>query len=300
MSSMQPSSVRHLSHPASPAKNRGSRRLNAAASQSKIVVETNQSCAGCEGRYAMWPFYGFVMAHIATGAVGLLAFWVPVLSQKGGINHRKWGRVFNCMMLATGSIAIAIATCTLLDPIATHQHITDPQLMKNPELVRGIFGWMMLYLAILTINLAWYGWLAVVNKRDHSLNLEWRNLFLQFAVIAAALNCAWQGWVIGQPLMMGISIIGLATGGTNLFFLYKPQRGANDWLNEHIKALVGAGISVYTAFFAFGAVRLMPELALNPLMWSVPLATGLGLILYHQRDVARQHKARTTGVETAS
>ncbi len=248
----------------------------------------------------MWPFYAFVMAHIATGAVGLLAFWVPVLSQKGGFNHRRWGRVFTYMMLATGTIAIAISTCTILDPIGTHQHVTDPELMKNPELVRGIFGWMMLYLAILTINLAWYGWLSVLNKRDHSKNLEWRNIALQIAVIIAALNCAWQGWLIGQPLMIGISIIGLATGGTNLYFLYKPKRGPNDWLNEHIKALVGAGISVYTAFFAFGAVRLMPELALNPLMWAIPLVTGLGLILYHQWDVARKYKAQKSGAEFAS
>jgi hypothetical protein len=237
----------------------------------------------------MWPFYGFVLAHIATGAVGIVAFWGPILSTKGSQTHGKWGRVFNTMMLATGTIAIAISTCTLISPLETHTHITDPAL-KDPALIRGIFGWMMLYLAILTINLAWYGWLAVVNRRDHQRNLEWRNLFLQFAVIVAALNCAFQGWLINQPLMMGISIIGLAAGATNLYFLYKPKRGRNDWLNEHIKALVGAGISVYTAFFAFGAVRLMPHLALNPVLWAIPLITGLSLILYHQRELAKNSR----------
>jgi hypothetical protein len=228
----------------------------------------------------MWPFYGFVMAHIATGAVGILSFWVPVLSLKGGINHRKWGRVFNYMMLATGTIAIAISTCTLLDPVGTHPHIEDAVMVK------GIFGWMMLYLAILTISLAWHGWIVVLNKHNHDANKDWRNLFLQIAVIIAALNCAWQGYAINQPLMMGISVIGIASGLTNLFFLYKPTRSSYSYMFEHIKALVGAGISVYTAFFAFGAVRLMPELALNPILWAIPLVTGLSIILYQWRKVA--------------
>jgi hypothetical protein len=232
----------------------------------------------------MWPFYGFVLAHIVTGAIGLVTFWVAVLSKKGSMTHRNWGRVFNRMMLMTGALATAIATCTLLSPLETHPHIEDA------ELIRGIFGWMMLYLAILTVNLAWYGWSAVAYKRDHARNLEWRNLALQAAVLITALNCAYQGWLINQPLMMGISLVGIATGVTNLYFLYKPNRRPHDWLNEHIKGLVGAGISVYTAFFAFGAVRIMPELALSPILWSIPLITGLWLIIHHQREVARKVK----------
>jgi hypothetical protein len=243
----------------------------------------------------MWPFYGFVLAHIATGAVGLITFWIAVLSRKGQSTHVRWGRVFNWMMLATGTIAIAISTCTLLDPVGTHPHLTGE--LADPAVTRGIFGWMMLYLAILTINLAWYGWQAVVNKREHEKNLEWRNVALQVLVLAAAANCAYQGWVINQPLMIGISTIGFATGFTNLWFMYKPSRAPHDWLREHVKALVGAGISVYTAFFAFGAVRLMPELALNPLLWAVPLVTGLSIILYHWYDIHRRFGARAKAVK---
>jgi hypothetical protein len=32
----------------------------------------------------------------------------------------------------------------------------------------------------------------------------------------------------------------------------------------------------------------MPELALNPLLWAVPLTTGMAIILYHRRDVMRK------------
>ena len=65
-----------------------------------------------------------------------------------------------------------------------------------------------------------------------------------------------------------------------------------DRIKEHIKCLVGAGISVYTAFFAFGAVRFIPELALQPGLWAVPLIVGLTLIIYHQRVVTRPQRRK--------
>jgi hypothetical protein len=235
-------------------------------------------------------FHTLVLAHIAIGSIGLLSFWVPVLAQKGGINHMKWGRVFTWSMLITGSIAFCMSSLTVMAPIETHPHLDGQMTM---DVIISVFGWMMQYLAVLTVNLAWYGWLCVLNKRDHLANREWRNIALQYAVMIAAANCAWRGYQVADPmissLMMGISTVGIATGVTNLWFIYKPAVGRMDWQYEHVKALVGAGISVYTAFFAFGAVRLMPELALNPFLWAVPLVTGLSIILYQWRKLYQRY-----------
>jgi hypothetical protein len=54
---------------------------------------------------------------------------------------------------------------------------------------------------------------------------------------------------------------------------------------EHVKAIVGSGISVYTAFMAFGFVRLRPDHALNPKMWAIPLVVGLAIIIYQQMRI---------------
>lgn len=240
------------------------------------------------GHEFIWPFHAFVVAHIATGSVGLFGFWVPVVARKGSLSHRRVGKAFWASMLSTGSIAICMALLTLRDPLGTHPHIHE-----DPALIAGIFGWMMLYLAILTINLAWYGRLCVVNRRQHSANRGPFNLFLQLAVTVAAANCLVQGILIGQVLMVGISMVGFATAATNLWFIYTPSPAPTYWLKEHLKGLVGAGISVYTAFFAFGAVRLMPELALNPVLWAVPLVGGLGIILYHWYDIGRRTRPAT-------
>lgn len=219
-----------------------------------------------------------IAAHIITGATGALTFWIPVIGRKGGDRHKTWGRVFTFALLATGTCACGMSLLTLLDPFVTHPHLVG---QFDAAFIRGIFGHMMLHLGVLTINLAWYGWQCVRFKRDRAAMREWRNLGLQPLLIIAAANCAYQGYAIAQPLMIAISGIGFATAGTNLFFLYRPQVKPHTWMKEHLKALVGAGISVYTAFMAFGSLRILPMLALNPIMWAIPLTIGISIIIYH-------------------
>jgi hypothetical protein len=236
-------------------------------------------------------FHALIVAHIVTGATGAISFWMPVIGRKGGVDHRRWGRVFNVALLLTGGFALCMSLLTLVAPLGTHPHLEG---RFSVEFIRGMFGWMMLLTAILTINLVWYGWLAVSNGRNVAANRTPLNIALQWVLLAAALKCAWQGWVIGEKLMIGISVVGFATVATNLAFLWRREPGPVDWLKEHVKALVGAGISVYTAFMAFGSVRIMPELALHPVMWMIPLATGVSIIVFHRRQITRQFRERGT------
>lgn len=224
-------------------------------------------------------FHILVALHIVTGATGLVAFWIPVLGRKGGAVHRRWGLVFAYCMLATGALAVGMSTLSILAPLETHPHLEDEALVVN------IFGWMMQYLAVLTLNLAWHGRACVLFRRDHARHRGPVQMGLQALLALASLNCLVRGALAGEPLMMGMSVVGFATVGTNLRFMLSRRPPANEWLREHFKGLVGAGISVYTAFFAFGAVRLMPELALNFGLWSVPLAVGLAIIFWHRARI---------------
>jgi hypothetical protein len=227
-------------------------------------------------------FHTLIVIHIVFGAVGLVSFWVPVIGKKGSKNHRLWGKVFWFTIMVAGTMALGLASLTLYDPIGTHPHLVD----RGAPFVRGIFGVMMLYLAILTLNLAWYGRETIKNKFAHDRNKTGLNLWFQPLLVIAALACAIEGVLIEQYLMVGMSFVGFATAGTNLAFMLKSQPHSKDYLKEHVKAIVGCGISVYTAFFAFGAVRFMPSLALHPGLWSIPLVGGLAIILYHHRKIS--------------
>jgi hypothetical protein len=220
-------------------------------------------------------FKGLIAVHIVFGVVGLVSFWIPVFSRKGSPVHRLWGRIFAWSILMAGGIAILLSLTTLYDPLGTHPHLQDA------EFVRGIFGVLMLHLGVLTVNLAWYGREVLKNKADPARNRRGVNVYLQLLLAMAALACAVEGFRIGQPLMWGASVIGFGTVATNFMHMLNPAPPPKAWLREHVKGIVGAGISVYTAFIAFGAVRFMPEIALHPGLWAIPLAIGLGLILYH-------------------
>jgi hypothetical protein len=227
-------------------------------------------------------FRCLIAAHIAAGATAAVAFWIPVVGRKGSPNHRKWGHVFTRAVILTGSFAVGMSLLTLHDPFGMHPHLVG----KFDEVfLRGVFGWMMLHNAILTITLGWYGRQVVTNRRNLAANRTPLTIGLQYCLMVAAVVCAWKGSQVGNPLMTvlmtGVSVVGFAAATTNLMFIFARNPSPVKWLKEHVKALVGCGISVYTAFFAFGAVRLMPSLALHPALWAVPLVTGLTIMIYH-------------------
>lgn len=236
-------------------------------------------------------FHVLVFGHVVSGLVGLVSFWVPIVSKKGGAQHRWWGRLFVRSLLTTGAIAVGISLVTLYDPVATHPRLKEHPELADPTVIRAIFGWMMLYLAILTVNLAWYGRVCIVYRRQHVAHKRWYNLLLQLVLAVAAAQTLRVGWMTGHVLMVGISMVGFATVATNLWFMLNPKPAAMLWQMEHIKGLVGAGISVYTAFFAFGAVRFFPDLALYPGYWAIPLVVGLALIFWHRYRVSHRSLA---------
>lgn len=225
-----------------------------------------------------------VAGHIVTGSVGLICMWVPIIGKKGGQTHKRWGKVFAYSMLTTGGIAIAISICTLMAPLETHPFSDDA------DFVRGIFGWMMLYLATMTIMLAWYGLLCIRNRSHHERNRNALNLFLQAATFVTAANCMLQGLKLGNPIMIGISIVGLTAGVLNTRFILQREPPLNEWIIQHTRGAVGAGISVYTAFLAFGAVNLLPAYAFNPIVWATPCVLGISLLLYHQGKITAQRR----------
>ncbi|MEO1420067.1 MAG: hypothetical protein AAFU66_03825 [Pseudomonadota bacterium] len=236
---------------------------------------------------ATFLFHKLVVAHIATGTMGLITMWVPVVGRKGGATHRKWGTIFAWALIATGVIAVGISLCTLIAPLETHPH-NGPPFTDNAPLIRGIFGWMMLYLATMTIALAWYGLQCIRLRSEHKRHRNALEVTLQCLMFMTAANCMFQGVLLGQPLLMGIAVVGLTAGVLNLKFIFTDSPPLFEWQIQHSRGLVGAGISVYTAFLAFGAVNLLPSYALNPALWATPAALGISYLLYHQFRIARR------------
>jgi hypothetical protein len=224
---------------------------------------------------SMTLFHALVLLHVVTGAVGLTAFWGPILTRKGATAHRKWGRAASYGFLGAGALAIAMALLSLYGPEYRHPEVTDRALFD------GLFGWMMLYLGTLTIGFVDYGLGVVKHSRNRRALRSPRYQAVIAAVIVSGAWCGYYGWLVGHPLMMLVAFIGIVAMLIQQRYIWRAEdfpKGTH--IAEHFRALIGMGISAYTAFLSVGLIRLVPEHVFNPAIWAGPSVIGVGLILY--------------------
>ena len=251
----------------------------------------------------MTLFEALVVAHVATGAVGLTAFWGPIATKKGAAKHRTWGRTACYGFLGAGTLAIAMALLSLYGPEYRHPEVT------NRALYEGLFGWMMLYLGVLTIGFVDYGLAVVKHSRNRRALRSWRYQGVIAAVIISGAWCGIYGWGVGHPLMVLVAVIGILSMLIQQLYIWRPvdpprttpalkQRSgrANEYVGEHFRALIGMGISAYTAFLSVGLIRLVPEEVFNPAIWAGPSVIGVSLILYFTVKGKRAAAPKPSGV----
>jgi hypothetical protein len=219
-------------------------------------------------------FEALVALHVITGTVGLTAFWGPIATRKGAANHRKWGKAACYGFLGAGALAIAMALLSLYGPEQRHPEITDRALFD------GLFGWMMLYLGILTIGFVDYGLAVARHSRDRRMLRRPRYQAVIAAVVLSGAWCGFYGYTVGHPLMMLVAFIGIVAMAIQQLYIWRradPPR--QTYVGEHFRALIGMGISAYTAFMSVGLIRLVPEHVFNPAIWAGPSVIGVSLII---------------------
>jgi hypothetical protein len=232
-------------------------------------------------------FKTLIILHVITGSVALISFWVPVVARKGGALHRKAGRLFSRALYAAAWCAIGMALLNL--SLANDRH---PALLDR-DVFDGLFGWMMLYLGVLTIGLGHYG-MATARSHGRSAAIATPlNIAVQCLVIALALKCGIEGYRLSQPLMIGLAALGFGAASTFLIAMARPSQRPRNHVREHLKAMVGAGISAYTAFLSVGLLQIFPDHVFNPAIWSIPSAIGVTLILFHFRRLDRSSAVAT-------
>ena len=198
-------------------------------------------------------------AHVAGGAVALIAFWVPALSRKGSSLHRKAGRVY------VRGMSVVLATSLPLSIVS---------------FVRGnwVAGTFLLYLFVITGTALYSGLRALKSKAGPQqyvtpmyIATTWATLL--GGVVVLIVGVATQAW-----LLAGFSLIGLIAGPSALAFIRNPPNDPRFWWYEHLGGMIGTGIAAHVAFLNFGAQRLISGFDLGSwgmLAWFAPVAIGL-------------------------
>ena len=228
-----------------------------------------------------------VWAHIATGFVGLAAFWVPVFARKGGRAHVQAGRVYTyCAYVVTLSAVTASA-----GRIVSYQS-QGIGFGDRPDLYG--FAFLLGYLGVATFAMVRQAMRVVATRRaPHTLRAPFHEA-LGWASIAgsvAAIAVAFAAWSDVSPILLGLSPIGLFTGGNMLRLMRNPRPRHMAWFYSHLGSMLGGGIAFHTAFIVFGAQRLWAYEIAGPLAvlpWILPTLVGVPAIVVWTRYYRRK------------
>lgn len=230
--------------------------------------------------------------HIVAGVIAMMIFWIPVTTRKGGLNHRRFGRVYVGVMYTVAVSAILMSVMVLTAP--TYFKADWFVNSVSPEQLKmSIYSFwtLLLVLSLLTYNSVNQAMVALKTKRDRSLARRWYHLCAAIALLISSmvlLGLTFNG--LGSRILGYVfSIFGVISALQILHYAYAKRVAPKRWLIEHLSSMCGSGIAVYTAFFAFGARHVLAELGQWQLVfWILPGLLGGIAIHFWTRKYSTQ------------
>jgi hypothetical protein len=238
-----------------------------------------------------WIHENVTRLHIVAGSCGLLLFWIPVITRKGNLNHKKFGRYFANIMYAVGFSGITITTLDLLFPLAMHA----PGVVLEPARAIAIsrevrdFALFLFSISLLVLLSTRHGWLTIQGKEDRSALRKPAQLGLCAALIFAGLGLCLNGLATGSILFVLFGLFEIYTSASYLHYALKPEIRAKEWWTEHLNGLIASGIAAYTAFFVFGGLNFLGDVfgdtidGYSIILWVAPGVIGCIAIGYQTK-----------------
>jgi hypothetical protein len=191
--------------------------------------------------------------HIIFGSMALILFWVPIVTKKGGLDHRKFGRHYANTMYAVAASGALMALMVIFAPLVIkHQLVNENTDTKQFVLNLRIFWSFLLYLSLLTFVNVRHGILVLKNKKQHSNMRQWPHLFSIGLLLVGGLLLFSLGITYSNTLHIIFGVLGTVLAIQSSRFCLAKSVPVNRWLVEHIGSSIGSGIGVYTAFMSFG------------------------------------------------
>jgi hypothetical protein len=218
--------------------------------------------------------------HIAGGSAALLSMFIPLITTKGGLSHRRAGWVF-----VSGMTVVSI-TALLLAGI---RWATDPTPRGREA------GAFLFFVSILTATNVSSGVRVLRTKaRTTSSRHPW-DLGLPALLTASSITAAAHGLSTGNQLFTAFSVIGLLAGGGNLAYWLTPPTHPMHWWFEHMSSMLGACVAATTAFAVVNASNLGLQ-TFSLIVWLAPSVIGVPTIAIWTRYYRRKFAPTSDGV----
>ena len=213
--------------------------------------------------------------HILFGTAALILFWVPVFTEKGKLNHVKFGRFYANTMYAVAGTGALMAMIVMAFPLVIKAQMitqyTDPE--KLAHMLRVFWGFLF-YLSILSFTITKHGITVLKVKNDRAALRTFSYLTPIIALAAGGPVIFYIGYVNAQTLHMIFGVLGLLVGASMLKYCLQKQIASGAWLPEHISSMIGSAIGAYTAFIAFGGRVVLADLG----QWQIVFWIAPGVI----------------------
>jgi hypothetical protein len=199
---------------------------------------------------------GLRWLHIAAGMLALFVAPGAMLTTKGGLAHRRWGKLYFWSMAVTALTAALLA-------------------LWRPTVFLAL-------LALFSFYMAFAGYRALFRKRpdrgDEATALDWAAAII---TLAASIGMIVQGIsasvTVGQPLgmvPMAFGALGVVLAGKDLREFRHPPSDRTAWWFSHMGGMLGSYIAALTAFSVVN-FEFLP----TAVRWLWPTAVGTPLIV---------------------
>lgn len=209
-----------------------------------------------------------IYIHAFFGGLGLLTGMISIFAKKGGIRHKRAGKVFSYSMLVSSVISLFIAR------------------MPNHE---NLF---LFLIGLFTIYMTLAGNRALTLQSKMKDKADWIDKLISGTMLLISVGMLGIG-ALGMAQQVGNSVLYLFFGGFGVlltvrdfqtFKVFKEKKNA--WLISHLGRMIGALIASVTAFLVAG-------LAVGTLLvWMLPTIFGTAYIIYWSRQIRSKGKSK--------
>lgn len=221
-----------------------------------------------------------LLAHVAAGAVGLGAMFVPMLAKKGGRLHRRSGWVFVIAMAIVSVTGWGIGLSWMIDPVAVRPPSKPLDAAGLERYVTSLrtAGVFFTAIGVLVASSVWQGLVALWQRRT---KIEWGNRVdraFAWSTIVAGIALLAVGLPTLNPVFLGFGVLAVVGAAGDLRFYRQTTRPKNAWLLRHLQAMLGGATAATTAFAVQVVGRTLAETGNDAWMliaWGLPPALGI-------------------------
>ena len=238
--------------------------------------------------------------HVLVGSAALVLFWIPMMSKKGHLNHVSYGRHYKTAMYSVAASGAAMALLVVAWPMV----IKGDAIMAANDPERALFNVrlfsaFLFYLSILSFTTTRHG-VTVLQVKGRRREMQSPQYLLPIVLLLiGGVACVYVGIQFQRTLLTVFGILGLLISSSMLRYCLKPSVKRNEWIVEHIGAMIGSGIGAYTAFIAFGGRTLFTGLgAWQMVFWIAPgLIGGMAANLIARRYAKQLGLAKQPSID---